>query len=373
MKMAEPIYLFSDINSETSEKIVRQINDIPKNEAIELWINSPGGSVSAGWAIIAALSNRTNVNMTVLGDANSMAFIMLLFADNVTSYDTSNFLIHRAASFWEEMMTKDELKEIENRNNLIRKKLEKRIDAEKFKSVTGNTFDDIFNMEDRLDVFITANQAKKIGLVDKVTRINPKKKREIESRFISEIAANSNININVKPKNMSIADRIFGSGKDKAYIAKIGDIDAVYSKLEQGAEVKPIGDVESVSGTFETEDKRITVVKNEITAVEQIDKRAAEIQALKAEIKELRANQVSEKDIVDVMAKFKTEFEAEIKGVKDTLEAAKLTKSNPTLPVGEFEDEIGTPKDNLTTRERIVLQQNASAEAKRRTKEGRNV
>ena len=159
--MAKPILLYTDIWSNSAKEFTEQILETPESEAIDIWMNSPGGSVTAGWAMIAALNeHNSDVNISVMGDASSMAFFMLLFADNVIAYDSSNFLVHRAAS-WFEDMGEEFKKDIENRNKIIRKKLEARIDEEKFEEVTGKTFDDIFDMETRLDVRLTAQQAKK--------------------------------------------------------------------------------------------------------------------------------------------------------------------------------------------------------------------
>jgi len=205
--MAKPIILYDVIDSDSAKKITENIIEHPENEPLEIWMNSPGGSVSAGWSILAALQkNRGKKNITVMGDASSFAFFMLLFSDKNIAYDTSNFLIHRAASFLEELMNDDELKDIEERNNILRSKLENRIDQQKFISVTGKTFDEIFSMENRIDVRLNAMQAKEIGLIDEVIKLDVKKRKDLDLKYFMDIAAlagsENQVNINLKNENL---------------------------------------------------------------------------------------------------------------------------------------------------------------------------
>lgn len=342
--MANPILLFTSIWEEKAEDITRQILDTPKSEAIDIFLNSPGGSVSSGWAIIAAMNqHEANKNITVMGDASSMAFFMLLFADNVTANDASNFLIHRAASFWEELMDEDELKDVENRNKIIRKKLEARIDEDKFIEVTGKTFDDIFSMDDRLNVRLTAQQAKKIGLVDKIVKLDVKKRAEIESKYFNDIAALAepvNSNNSNKNKMGKLADLIFGE-KDPVLLAQIEETQFVYSKLEKGAKIKATGKDEKnpISGTFEADGKTITVVDNEITAVKDLDNKQKEIDALKAELKAFKEDQLTADEVAEVIIESNDKLNAKIKVLEDVLAKAKLTTSKVELPKGEFKND----------------------------------
>jgi len=367
--MAKPILLYDNIHAALAESFTEKVLEHPKDEPLSIWINGPGGSLSAGWSMLAAIHNIDNVEMTVTGDASSFYFFMLLYADKVTAFDTSNFLIHRAASMWEEIMTDEELKTVAARNKIIRKKLEARINEEKFTQVTGKTFDDIFSMDDRLDVSLTAQQAKKIGLVDKVIKLDVKKRAEIESKYIFDIAAlaetkTQTINSNINKKKMGILDKVFGKN-DPALLAKIGEAQFLYSNLEIGASVKVIGDgdLKPISGTFEAKDKQITVVENEITAVEAIDNKQKEIEALKTELSAIKDNQISIDDIKEIVAELRKENATEISELKAVLEKAKLTASKPKLPKGEFKDDKAD-NDDLTTREKIAMAQQEAYEAK---------
>jgi len=372
--MAKPILLYTSIWEEQAQEITEQILESPENEPIEIWMNSPGGSVTAGWSIIAALQDK-EFNVNVMGDASSMAFIMLLFAKKVTAYDTSNFLIHRAASWAEDYMNEDEIKDIENRNKIIRQKLEARIDESQFIKVTGKTFDDIFDMSNRLDVRLTSKQAKQIGLVDSIIKLDVKKRQEIESQYFNSIAAISipetekvitNKNSNIMGK---LSDLIFGE-KDSLLIGKIGESQFIYTKLEKGAKVKGIGkDAKPISGTFEAESKSITIVENEITAIVEVDKSQAKTEALEAKISELEKNQVTAEDIASVITKMFEARDEKIKALEADLAAAKGTKSSPKLPEGEFANDMQKQSGNKEYEIKKEIEARAAERQAQRDKE----
>jgi ATP-dependent Clp protease protease subunit len=371
--MAKPILLYSIISDEKVQEITQEILWRSEFEPLDIWINSPGGSVTAGWSLIAALDQHNRpINMTVMGDASSMAFFMLLFADYVNAYDSANFLIHRAASFWEPFMDEEELFDIETRNNLLRAKLEQRIDEQKFIAVTGKSFNDIFNMSQRLDVRLTANQAKEIGLVNEVITLNVAQRQEIEGRYFAEIAALSTPQKQVITNKVNImgklSDLIFGE-KDSLLVAQIGETQFVYTKLDKGSKIKAIGkDAKPIYGTFEAENKSITVVENEITAIAEVNKDKAELEAVKAELKALKESQITAEDVAEVLVKLQEKQDAEIAALKAEFCKAKITASSPKLPVGEFKQEM-KKEDGLTRREKIEAVQREMYEAKLKNKE----
>lgn len=370
--MPKPILLYTPIFSDTAESITNQILEYEQGEEISFWLNTPGGTVNAGFTMLNALKENSNeFSTTTLGDADSFGFIFLLFSKYNKAYDTSNFLLHRAASWWEDVMNEDELKDIENRNKVIREKLEARIDKDKFKEVTGKTFDDIFSMDDRLDVRLDAKQAKEIGLIDEIITLDVARRQEIESRYLNEIAAlsiNNNSNVN-KKKMGKLTDLIFGE-KDPVLIAQIGETQFAYSKIEVGAKIKAVGkgEHEPISGNFEAEDKKVTVVDNEITAVAEFDRKQKEIDALKAELKAVKDGQITAEDVKEVVAELQKQHSEEMAEIKAILNNAKLSVSKPELPEGEFVDE---PVDNtLTMEEKLLIEQKAIQEKRIKEREG---
>ena len=182
------ILLYNPIFSFVAEEFINAINDAG-DEDITIRVNSPGGSVFAGWGMAAALSEKKNVTVKVDGVAASMAFYLLLFADKVEALDVSMFMIHRADGNAESDEEKALLKSV---NNTLKSKMSEKIDAQAFEDVTGTSIDDMFDAEERKDVWITAKQAKKIGLVSKINRLTTKEqtamtKMVADSKFAEEL------------------------------------------------------------------------------------------------------------------------------------------------------------------------------------------
>ena len=140
--MPKPILLYNPIFSYTAESYTEKLLSLDKNEDSLTWINSPGGSVFAGWSMIGALQDRKGKNKArVMGNASSMAFYLSLFMDEVEALEVSLFVIHRADGYIE---NDDDRAFLEKINAQLREKFEARINAEKFKEVTGISFDEIF-------------------------------------------------------------------------------------------------------------------------------------------------------------------------------------------------------------------------------------
>jgi len=179
--MSKPILIYDGIYSYTAEAFTEKLQDSTGD--LEIWMNSPGGSVFAGWSMIAAMQEyKEKKKIKVLGNASSMAFYMLLFADEVEALDISTFIIHRADGYVENDDDKAFLTQV---NKDLRTKFEARINKDVFAEITGTTLDELFSMEQRKDVVITAKQAKKIGLVDAITRLQPKQIQAITKNFMA--------------------------------------------------------------------------------------------------------------------------------------------------------------------------------------------
>lgn len=177
------LLLYTGIYSYTAEMFVEKMKQVDNDEDLEILINSPGGSVFAGWSIIGPLNERKGKNIAkVYGDASSMAFYMLLFMDEVYAIDASTFLVHRADGY---VSNDEERKFLSDINKTLRIKMEKRIDAKLFEEATGTTFDELFAEDKRKDVFLSAKQAKKIGLIKDIIRIEPRQLKAMSERFVA--------------------------------------------------------------------------------------------------------------------------------------------------------------------------------------------
>ncbi len=196
LAMAKELYLYSPIFSFTAEELISQLDANLGNEVV-IRSNSPGGSVFSGWGIIAKMKEHGNVTVKVDGIAASMAAFMLIFADKVEALDVSKIMIHRA-----DMETSDEesKKFLKSINDQIKSKLVAKVDVEKLKEISGYSVDEIFAEDKRIDVWLSAKEAKQIGLVDEIVSLDPKEIKALTERFFN-VAAQATTTQIVKPEN----------------------------------------------------------------------------------------------------------------------------------------------------------------------------
>lgn len=181
--MAKPLLLYAPIYDFVAEAFVDKMNDVPEGEDIDIWVNSPGGRVFAGWSIIGGMQKRTGKKkVTVMGHAASMAVYFALFADEVEALEVSQFMIHRADGYVE---TPEDQQFLDKINKDLRKQMELRLDVEAFEKSTGKTLDQIFDPSQRIDLWIDAKTAKKIGLVDKIKKLTPEETKAYSDKFVA--------------------------------------------------------------------------------------------------------------------------------------------------------------------------------------------
>jgi hypothetical protein len=73
-------------------------------------------------------------------------------------------------------------------NKDLRAAMEGKFTADKWQQVTKSSLDDLFSMDSRIDVQLTAKQAKQLGLVSNIKQITPEKKAEIKALSIKMAA-----------------------------------------------------------------------------------------------------------------------------------------------------------------------------------------
>lgn len=161
------IFLWGEVNDRSAETIVKDLLflDMKKTEDIRLYINSPGGSVTAGMAIYDAIQNiKSDVSTICMGLAASMGSLLLTCGAKGKrfAWPHSRILIHQPMIAGqivapasdikihaEEMMrTKDML------NNIL-------------VQCTGQPLEKIQKDTDR-DYFMSSEEAVTYGLIDKV-------------------------------------------------------------------------------------------------------------------------------------------------------------------------------------------------------------
>jgi ATP-dependent protease ClpP protease subunit len=195
-KMAKEILLYQGVNSDSITGFINAL-ETSKNEDIKVRICTPGGSVYYGWGGVAKFQeHKKEKSISVDGIAGSFGAYLCCYAKgSVESLDVSKFVFHRAAlPAWMESdpkyFTEAEKTSLNKINVNLRAAIEGVTTSAKWNEVTGVTLDTMFSLDSRIDVELDADQAMELGIVNKINKITPEKKAEIEASFY-QIAAQS--------------------------------------------------------------------------------------------------------------------------------------------------------------------------------------
>lgn len=183
--------IFDFVAQNFHDRIVEAENE---GEDISLAVNSGGGEPGTGFGMIRMFQKFSkSKHIEVHGEAGSMAAFFTLYADSVTALDVSSLVFHRAAFplFIEkepEFFTEDRQQELKEINKHLKTALLAKVDPNEFKRITGTSINEMFSMDGRIDVRINAQDAKKLGIVDKIEKITPQKQSSIRANAM-KIAA----------------------------------------------------------------------------------------------------------------------------------------------------------------------------------------
>ncbi|MBL4809480.1 MAG: ATP-dependent Clp protease proteolytic subunit [Phycisphaerales bacterium] len=208
--MLKELLVYGIIFAQSSIDFIKSFAEVNDDDELVARINTDGGDVLYGWGMIAKfIEHKGPKTVKVDGKAYSMGAYFCAYADNVEALDVSQFMIHRAGySAWfenSEYFT-DELKtNLEEVNKQLKAALKNKIDVAKLESLKGIKFNDIFSMDGRIDVFLNAKEAKQIGLINKITKITPKRMNAINSEM-TRIAATFTGVDNIEPTVATIED-----------------------------------------------------------------------------------------------------------------------------------------------------------------------
>lgn len=163
------IFLWGEINDETAESIVKKILyfDSQSKDDITIFINSPGGVISSGLAIYDAMQYaKSDIATICMGQAASMASVLLTAGakGKRSVWEHARVLIHQPLISGNmfgpasdiQIQAEEMLRLRENLNQILA-------------DHTGQSFNKIVEDTDR-DFFMSAEEAKKYGIVDKVIK-----------------------------------------------------------------------------------------------------------------------------------------------------------------------------------------------------------
>lgn len=160
------IFVTGEVNDQMADLVIAQLlfleSEDPKKD-IQLYINSPGGSVSAGLAIYDTMQYvKPDVSTICIGMAASMGAILLTSGAKGKRYALPNAdtLIHQPLGGAQGQASDIE---IHAKNILKKRELLNKILSER----TGQPLEKIERDTDR-DFILTAEEAKEYGLIDEV-------------------------------------------------------------------------------------------------------------------------------------------------------------------------------------------------------------
>lgn len=159
------IILNGEITDNSSNIVVAQLLylDSLNNDDISLYINSPGGSITAGMAIFDTMNFiKSDISTICVGMAASMAAFLLSSGEKGKRYILPNaeVMIHQPLGGAQGQAT--EIKIAAERILKLKKKLNKILSDN-----TGKDIDTIDNDTER-DYFMDSDEALNYGIVDKV-------------------------------------------------------------------------------------------------------------------------------------------------------------------------------------------------------------
>ncbi len=165
------VFLVGEVNDQTANLVVAQLlfleSENPDKD-ISLYINSPGGSVTAGMSIFDTMQFiKPDVSTMCLGFAASMGAFLLAAGAKGKRYSLPNskVMIHQVLGGARGQATDIEI----HARDIIRTKEQlNRILAER----TGQPYEKVVHDTER-DYFMTAGEAKDYGLIDQVIAQRP--------------------------------------------------------------------------------------------------------------------------------------------------------------------------------------------------------
>ena len=159
------IFIGGEIDDDLANAVISELLflDSQGNDEISIYINSPGGSITAGMAIYDTMSYvKSPISTICVGMAASMASVLLASGDKGKRFilPNSEVMIHQPLGGVSGQAT--EIKIVADRILFLRNKLNKLL-SEK----TGQDIKKIEKDTER-DHYLTAKEALEYGLVDKI-------------------------------------------------------------------------------------------------------------------------------------------------------------------------------------------------------------
>lgn len=170
------VFLIGPVNDQIANLVVAQMLFLESEDSekpINFYINSPGGSVTAGMSIYDAMKFvKAPVHTLCLGQAASMGAFLLSSGDERRALPNSRIMIHQPLGGFQGQASDMEI----HMNEMIRIKS---MLNEILAINTGKTVKTIEKDTDR-DNFMSSEEAKEYGLIDEVVKPYKKHKHNLK-------------------------------------------------------------------------------------------------------------------------------------------------------------------------------------------------
>lgn len=185
MAQKKEILLYGSLYSYNIVDFISAMNEA-KGSDITVRVNTPGGDVYDTWGGIAKFAEHTGKKtIKVDGEASSMGLFLLCFSSDTECLPASTGTLHRAAypRWFEEsdQFTEAQKAALAETNLHLRNALEKKINAQKLFELKGVTLDQVFDLNNRIDVKLTAQDMLAIGLVNRITPLTAALTAQVEA------------------------------------------------------------------------------------------------------------------------------------------------------------------------------------------------
>ena len=323
------IYIDGVIGENSHLQIKKQIENLGNVDKLILHIQSPGGSVYAGYNTYHVIKSAgIPVEAIIEGECQSIATFISLAADKIIARNPSVYMIHNPYT-----MLEGDASTMESGASELRKIEDIMISA--YQRKTNLQAEHIREMMAK-ETSMTAFEAQKMGFVDEVIDplmavaigLNKFKMEDKLSAFGTKLnqivkdvfGSPQNLDVPMKDGKMGFIDAM--PGED--FTGKVLTIDG---------KPAPAGEHELASGTVITTDANgmITEIKEMMTLDQQLIQENA---ALKAQIEALKAEKVQAEAMTsEVQAKNTKTMEMLASLQNDFIELKKMTVGNPHPPV----------------------------------------
>jgi len=288
--MYEPL-IYGNINEYSAKQFIENINRFKTDDNIRVRVNSDGGEVRYGWGMINKLSEmKGKKTLCNDGEANSMAAFTFCYADDAEAHSSATFMFHRAGfgTWYEsnpEYFTESERTYLVSLNESLRKAFEAKVDTECFRNETGVSVEQLFSMMGRVEATLTAEQAKRCGLINRVTELNISAKAEIKRLATAHggkipVEAQNTITNNQIKNKMTVEQlqsehpkvyaEVFNAGKTAGKTEEKDRVEAclVYHEADPKGVVEAIKKGEALTATKMAEFSMKAIMASKVTNLE---------------------------------------------------------------------------------------------------------